>query len=243
MQSDAWMKKQLNTALGSWTELKHDTIVYTKQPYSMSQMALSAMGKGAIQLPAETVRGYVEPLPELYARIRESVSQLRQRLTSLGFPSDRALDNNFKSFENLLARLENISQKELAGETPDDGEYELIATIGDRLGGILRYSHYIDVSEKFRSEMDNKMPIVADVFTEVNSSQVLEEAVGVPAEIFVIANVDGRDKVCLGAAYSYYEFKHPMNDRLTDEKWRSMIKQGKQPPPPEWVEDMAVNQK
>ncbi len=23
---------------------------------------------------------------------------------------------------------------------------------------------------------------------------------------------------------SYYEFKHPMSDRLTDEKWRKMLK-------------------
>jgi hypothetical protein len=91
--------------------------------------------------------------------------------------------------------------------------------------------------------MDNKMSIVADVFTEVNSNQVLEEAIGIPAEIFVIANVDGKDKVCLGVAYSYYEFKQPMSDRLTDEKWRSMVEKNKQPPIPKWIEDVAVKQK
>ncbi|MHC4574215.1 MAG: DUF3160 domain-containing protein [Planctomycetota bacterium] len=87
------------------------------------------------------------------------------------------------------------------------------------------------------------MPIVADVFTEVNSSQVLEQAVGRPAEIFVIASVDGKDKVCLGAVYSYYEFKQPMSERLTDEEWRSMLMNGKQPPLPEWTRDFAVTQK
>lgn len=243
MRSDAWLKKQLNAALGSWTELKHDTIVYTKQPYSMSQAAFSVMGKGGGYLPAEIVHGYVEPVPELYSRVSESVAQLRLRLTSLGFPSDRALENNFKSFENILTSLERISKKELAGEVPDEAEYTLIENIGNRLQGILRYAHYIDVTEKFRSEMDNKMPVVADVFTQVNSSQVLEEAVGTPSEIFVVANVDGKDKVCLGAVYSYYEFKQPMSDRLTDEKWRSMIKERKQPAPPEWIEDIAVKQK
>ncbi|MHC4574214.1 MAG: DUF3160 domain-containing protein [Planctomycetota bacterium] len=107
------MEKQLNTALGCWTELKHDTIVYSKQPYSVAQAAFSAMGKGGVHLPPETVHGYVEPVPELYARVRESVEQLRLKLTSLGFPSDRALENNFKQFENLLAEFENISRKEL----------------------------------------------------------------------------------------------------------------------------------
>ncbi|MCA9925943.1 MAG: DUF3160 domain-containing protein, partial [Anaerolineales bacterium] len=31
MQSDAWLDKQLNASLGSWAELKHDTILYAKQ--------------------------------------------------------------------------------------------------------------------------------------------------------------------------------------------------------------------
>lgn len=242
MRSAAWQKKQLNTALGCWTELKHDTIVYTKQPYSMAQAAFSVMGKGG-HLPPETVHGYVEPVPQLYARIRESVAQLRSRLTSLGFPSDKALENGFRSFEEILSSLERIAKKELEGETPTESEYELIENIGNRLKWALRGAHYMDVTEKFRSKMDNKMPIVADVFTEVNSGQVLEQAIGRPAEIFVIANVDGKDKVCLGAAYSYHEFKQPMSDRLTDEKWRSTLKENKEPPLPEWTRDIMVKQK
>ncbi|MFQ6114215.1 MAG: DUF3160 domain-containing protein [bacterium] len=242
MQSEAWLKKQLNTALGSWTELKHDTIVYTKQPYSMAQAAFSVIGKG-VHLPPEPVHGYVEPVPELYSRVREAVTQLRLRLTSLGFPSDKALESNFNSFEAILTGLENIAKKELAGQIPSESEYELVENIGSRLKWVLRAAHYLDVTEKFRSKMDNKMPIVADVFTDVNTNMVLEQAIGIPAEIFVIANVDGKDKVCLGVAYCYYEFKQPMSNRLTDEKWRSMIKQNKQPPIPKWMEEVAVKQK
>lgn len=242
MQSGAWLKKQLNTALGCWTELKHDTIVYTKQPYSEAQAAFSVMGKGG-SLPPETVHGYVEPVPQLYARVRQSVESLRLKLTSLGFPSDLALENNFKTFERLLTSLEDISKKELSGQTPTDAEYKLIEDIGYRLRWILRAAHYMDVTEKFRSKMDNKMSIVADVFTQTNSGEVLEQGVGKPAEIFVIARVDGKEKVCLGVAYSYYEFKQPAGQRLTDEKWRSMIKGKDRPSIPEWMEEIAVVQK
>ena len=243
MQSGAWLKKQLNTALGCWTELKHDTIVYTKQPYSVSQAAFSVMGKGGGNLPPEVVHGYVEPVPQLYARVRQSVESLRLKLTSLGFPADMALEGNFKTFEKLLTSLEEISEKELSGRTPTDAEYKVIENIGYRLRRILRAAHYIDVTEKFRSKMDNKMPIVADVFTQTNSGEVLEQAVGKPAEIFVIVRVDGKEKVCLGAAYSYYEFKQPMSQRLTDEKWRSMIKGKDRPSIPEWMKEIAVAQK
>ncbi len=31
MQTQAWTRKDLQTSLGSWTELKHDTILYAKQ--------------------------------------------------------------------------------------------------------------------------------------------------------------------------------------------------------------------
>ena len=34
MQTDAWQDKEMNTALASWTELRHDTILYAKQSYT-----------------------------------------------------------------------------------------------------------------------------------------------------------------------------------------------------------------
>lgn len=39
----------------------------------------------------------------------------------------------------------------------------------------------------------------------------------------------------LGAVFSYYEFTHPAADRLTDEKWQSMIREKKIPNPPDWT--------
>jgi len=33
---------------------------------------------------------------------------------------------------------------------------------------------------------------------------------------------------------SYYEFKWPMSDRLTDEKWQEML-ESNPPEPPEWI--------
>ena len=40
-----------------------------------------------------------------------------------------------------------------------------------------------------------------------------------------------------GPELSYYEFNHPMDDRLTDEAWREIL--ASDPPPrPEWVPHM-----
>ncbi len=59
MKSEAWVDKGLNTSLGSWTELRHDTILYAKQSYTRE-----------VSMPLEQdTHGYVEPDPELYGRL------------------------------------------------------------------------------------------------------------------------------------------------------------------------------
>jgi len=95
--------------LASWTELKHDTIVYTKQPYAMAQAAMAGMSKGGPPPPKpQLVHGYVEPVPEAFGRLANAVENLQQKLTALGYPKDAALEDNLRSYGRLLRRLETI---------------------------------------------------------------------------------------------------------------------------------------
>ncbi|MFQ5808037.1 MAG: DUF3160 domain-containing protein, partial [Armatimonadota bacterium] len=235
MRGEPWALTQLNAALGAWTELRHDTILYTKQPYAMAQAALASAGKGAPRPPPPPVHGYVEPYPQLYAALAQAVEALRDKLTALDFPSDRARQYNLDRLANLLRSLESIARKELAGQTPTAEEYDLIENIASHLRGVLAFPHYFDVTERFMTRMDKDMAIVADVHTDVNSSQVLEEAVGLPMAMYAICTVDGRPTVCKGATYSHYEFKQPLSKRLTDEQWREMLSKGEAPALPRWT--------
>jgi len=61
MQNTSYQDKSLNTSLASWAQLRHDTILYVKQSYTMSEG-----GGGPEELPP---RGYVEPIPEFYNRL------------------------------------------------------------------------------------------------------------------------------------------------------------------------------
>ena len=56
MRRTAYQRKQLQTQLASWAELRHDTVLYGKQSYSMGILC-------------EYPEGYVEPYPEFFARI------------------------------------------------------------------------------------------------------------------------------------------------------------------------------
>ena len=59
MQNRAWARKELTTFLGSWAELKHDTVLYAKQVYAEA-------GGGHMNVDD---RGYVEPNPLVFGRL------------------------------------------------------------------------------------------------------------------------------------------------------------------------------
>ncbi len=104
----------------------------------------------------------------------------------------------------------------------------LSQNFGDSLNGVIR-----DVDEKAK-----KTTIVADVHTagpDIKSGRVvLEEGVGYVDLIVVAYKVpDGRVLIGAGPVMSYYEFKQPIQERLTDEKWREMLG-SEAPERPEW---------
>jgi len=229
MLSSAWQDKTLQTALGSWTELRHDTILYAKQSTTMMAKAMPPRPK--------TTYGYVEPYVEVYRRLHEMMTHLRRRLDDLGLEIPE-VSRKIEQFEDLLATLEAISQKELDGEEISDEEYAIIRTIGGRLASLKLFPE--EIMDKITSGTDEKMDLVADVHTEPNTGQVLEEAIGSPDNISVIVDDARGRRICRGGVFSYYEFKHPMDDRLTDEAWQQMGKDQRRPDPPRWTASFAI---
>jgi len=228
MLNSAWLNKELQTALGSWAELRHDTILYAKQSYTV----------GTTAVPQEPVLtyGYVEPYPRVYGRIAAMMKDLKNNLSTLGIEV-KGVPEKIEEFEWLLSQLKTISQKELERKELSYYEYNFIWNIGSRLALLKRFPHEIMV--KIASEeVDEKMDIIADVHTDPNTSQVLEEGVGQPFNIYVIIEDEKGKRLCRGAVFSYYEFKQPMDDRLTDERWQGM--RGERPDQPDWVKSFVV---
>lgn len=222
MQSPAWVDKDLHTWLGSWTELRHDTILYAKQSYT-----------SIISYPGMT-RGYVEPQPWVYARLAALTAQMRAGLDRRGLLHPE-MATKLDQMEQLLLTFKTISEKELRGEPLSEEEYLIIQNIGSTLEGLTTFSE--DVEGEITSVADDRMALIADVHTDPNTQQVLEEGVGDAFPIYVVVLVEGRQVVTLGGVFSYYEFKWPMDDRLTDEAWQAMEPK---PPRPTWTESFIV---
>jgi len=219
MQTQAWQDKELATALASWTELRHDTILYAKQSYTPTMTAIPP--------PPQPVVGYVEPVPEFYARMLALTSMTKEGLAQLNALTDEER-SRLESLEGILGRLIDISKGELEGKELKENDYEFIRNFGQELDSIVAG---VEAEGK-------ETTIVADVHTDTNQPrQVLEEGVGYVDLILAAYKVpDGRIIIGAGPVFSYYEFKHPMSDRLTNEKWKQMLEQGKAPERPNWIE-------
>jgi len=228
MQNSAWVRKELNTYLGSWSELKHDTILYAKQAYA-------ELGGGMPEKKDD--RGYVEPNPYVYARLASLL-----KMTSEGLETRGLLSTNMKEslglMEQLTMTLKKISEKELNNENLSDADYEIIRSYGGQLEHFwleinkdeaqykeLGQRHFLD---------QNPAAVVADVATDPNG-QVLEVGTGKISDIYVIFPLEGKLKIAKGGVYSYYEFPWPMSDRLTDAKWREMLNSDQAPQLPGWT--------
>jgi hypothetical protein len=229
MKTKAWVDKELQAALGSWTELRHDTILYAKQSYTMITAAAPPQ--------PELTYGYVEPYPEVYKRIQEMMADLKKNLADLGLGLP-GIQEKLQDFENTLEKLALISEKELEGTEREKEEYEFIWNIGPMLSSLKQFPP--DIMEKIISGTDERMDIIADVHTDINTKKVLEEGVGSPFNLFVIIRDSKGDRMCRGGVFSYYEFKHPMDDRLTDEQWQQMGEHRIRPDQPGWTISFIV---
>jgi hypothetical protein len=233
MRNTAWVRKELNTYLGSWAELKHDTILYAKQVYA-------ELGGGG-PIDQKDDKGYVEPNPHLYARLASLLKMTKEGLSSRGFLSDQNKDN-LEKMEQLTLSLKTIAEKELQNSSLSDDEYTLIRTYGGQLEHFWLEVNKNDIDKSGigqRQYLDqNPAALVADVATDPNG-QVLEEGVGNIFEIYAVVPVEGKLKLAKGGVFSYYEFPWDLSDRLTDEKWREMINTNKAPKLPSWT-DMFI---
>jgi hypothetical protein len=229
MTTRAYRTKSLNSALASWAQLRHDTILYAKQSYTMGLEVVSFPHQP--KPPLKPVEGYVEPIPEFYARLLALARMTNRGLSEMNV-LDAAARGRLNALEKLLERLLAVSEKELANQELQEADYEFIRNFGENLEGVIVKP---DPGLKFGESPAMKTTLVADVHTDQNSKQVLEEGTGyVDLGVFVYKQPDGRLVLGAGPVLSYYEFKHPMGDRLTDEKWREMLKGDKAPARPEW---------
>lgn len=211
MQNEEWMKKNLECFAGSFTELKHDTILYAKQ-------VIAEMGGYNVEDADD--RGYVEPEPLVYERFVYLAEMTAKGLKEYGMLSE-VEEENLSRLVLIAEKLLTISNKELQDEVLTDEEYDFIKGYG---GNIEHFWYEVvrDEKDSYIDAGEYPAAVVVDIATDPNGT-VLETATGNPSRIIVAVKVDGKIKLAQGSVYSFYQFEWPMDDRLTDTKWRLMM--------------------
>ncbi len=224
MQTRFWQKKNLNTSLAGWTELKHDMILYSEQP------SAAEMGEGGGPPPPMEL-SYVEPDVSFWKNAIDLLDFQVKTLTDLGLMNSQS-EHIASELKKLAQFLLNISNKELNKEQITDDEFSEMSWIGGRVEQLT--FEILGTTEL--PERERQIGLVADVYSLNDTA--LEEAVGNVDEIYVIAEINGLPYLTKGACFSYYEFTS--KTRLTDEEWKQLLGKSEMPGKPQWLNEIYV---
>jgi hypothetical protein len=258
VRTRAWAMRNLNTQLGSWTHLRHDTILYVKQSYTATTLC---------EYPA----GYVEPLPHFWARFEKMATHAADLIEKTPFP-DRSIERptpdpmykikvspkatqanqvrHFQNFAKQLATLKGIAEKQVRGEemtAADKAFLQQMVEIQFRgSGGPFYKGWYFGLYYKGPTDADKWDAVVTDVHTDPPDTTVpdpgcvLHEGIG-NVDLIMVAIDSGMDRmVYAGPVFSHYEFEMPNAMRKADSEWRKDLKEGKAPERPTWTKSYFV---
>ncbi|MBR3567491.1 MAG: DUF3160 domain-containing protein [Salinivirgaceae bacterium] len=247
MQTSAWERKNMNAALGSWAELKHDAILYSEQPDG------AEMGGGgpddyyyAISLPApEYFQNYLEPNLLFWEKMKEMLNLNVQMLKKAGY--DGWLQSSASNLMRAVEEAIEISKKELKGEKLTKRENDYL----EKTGGEFEYMTLLYMNDYALNSWDQVegadtcVAVVADVFTRsidgCDKNGILYEAIGNANTIYVVVEHNNQIYLTRGGVYDYREFVGSLGNRLTDEEWQTELSTNPTKGRPSWMKDLYTN--
>jgi hypothetical protein len=223
MKTAAWWQEKMNTQLASWTQLRHDNLLYAKQSYT---------GGNICSFPYS----YVEPIPGFYKALGQMASSAREIFDSClpasVWPKTHIL-YYWNSLKGTADTLESIARKELTNTLLSEGELAFLRHFFFTQQGIVcgqsPYSgwyfqlFYTGVEGLLKNDL-----VVADVHTCPTDESggmvgwVLHAGTGPINLAVLVAEVPGGQNVAfIGPVMSYYEYVSTNFKRLTDKEWKA----------------------
>ena len=234
MKNSVWQDKNIQTGLGSYGELKHDTVLYAKQPMAE---------RGGGEEPPEILNNYVEPAVEVYERLLWLIQYSKVNLEKRELLNDESI-NAINMIENLYKLLVSCSVKQLENTPISEEENFSLKLVGGTVEHIMNL-----LAENYAKNVSSA--VISDV-----AGMYLEIGTGLANEIYVVVYDQGKIYLSRGATYSYYEFVS--DGPLTDEEWHKTIgiekiqegdwyyhqinpeQMKNAPPQPEWIKSFKT---
>ena len=243
--TEAWGRRILNTQLASWSELRHDTLLYAKQSYTTGQSI------------CEYPDAYVEPYPEFFAALVRFAEHGQQLVGELGLSLTGDVGTYFDNLRTTASILGDMAAAQRSGE-PHDPEHIAFINRAVRTipagGGCGSPESSADAegwyADLFLEAGDRVAfdPNIADVHTQPTTvppdpprtvGYILHVGTGLARPMVVTTDSCTGPRAYVGLASSYFEQVTEDFARLTDEKWAETVKQGS-PADVSWMEDLVV---
>ncbi|NLI75034.1 MAG: DUF3160 domain-containing protein [Candidatus Riflebacteria bacterium] len=230
MTSPLFGRRQIESFLGSFAELKHDMLLYVKQNY-----AEYGDGGDEGKMPP-VVKGFVEPNLRFWNELRRLVGFFQAGLQKNGIlPQEAEEYSRLNRLVKAIDLFASLAEKELQGKPISEKEYEELR--------LLRLSEFaMPFIEGPRLEDDQlRSALIADVHTDGVKQTVLYEATGEPAFMLVLVGNEKSPRLAVGPVFNHYEFSEPMGTRLSDEDWRKRVYEDpvKIPAKPAWSRPLS----
>ncbi len=200
MQTDSWMKKSLNTSLGSWVGfhkeinleiagLEEDKTFETYFPY-----------------------GYIEPQIRFYSQLLSNIEMVLEGFTNLEIITDKS--KYYKRLSNLAVILEkviDISKKELENERLAPEDYNFINGFHRQIKGI--------TGDIKKQNLQNKV----EFFYTFSENQLMGQHLeGLNHLIAIYPDHEGKLFLAIGPVFEYQEGK---NRRKEIPWWQNNFRQ------------------
>ena len=218
MRTQAWGQRQLHAGLASWTQLHADSI---RQPYLTRAKGSTPIAVTRPPVKRRPPLGYVEPNLVFWGRLLSLTRMASKGLDDLGVLMPEA-QGRLSLLEELIHRTLEMAEMQLSNEPPSSEDREFFEKLESTLRKLLA-----GVQEQ------GLATILA------GDAMGLEQAVG-DIDLIIVAcpTSDGNARLAIGPVLSYYEFKRPNRDRLTDETWRLMLDSPAKPDRPQWYDPL-----
>jgi hypothetical protein len=223
MRGPEYAKKDIESMLGHWTEIKHDTVLYAKQSYA-------EMGEGGdSDKPMPPMpRGLVQPDVRFWREMERLADFTRQGMLKHallpGMEEDEWAPLN--RFHTDMKFCREIAEKEVRGMPLTKDELEKIWQF------TLTYMEQPLDQNGIPDAERGKSALITDVHTDAYSNQVLQDALGRPCVLIALVGNENTPRLVTGMAYQHFEFTGPQDQRATDEEWRAKVYAAKPELPP-----------
>ena len=223
--TEGWGRRLANTQLGSWSELRHDTILYAKASYTTG-------------VSCAFPDAYVDPYPDLFRRLQQFAqegSALADLATAAGqsvFAS--SISTYFDNLSSATGMLADMAAQELTGTQFTQAQMDFInqtvqVKTATMCGAVPTLEGWY-AKLFFGSNSLTYDPTIADVHTQYTDEagnvvgRVLHVGAADPRLMIVTANTScSGPSAYAGLAFSYHELVTENFQRLTDQDWRTMI--------------------